>query len=189
MTTLDHELQMLRREAILQVLYDFYPLEQSVSLILGAIAPDRPDLQLDYEATRRAIIYEGDLGHLLYRTNTHAVMLARLLPDGVEMMEAMPTFDPLRREQLRMLRLRVLCALNALQGQLLTERLVRAYLRDDTDLDLSHPNLPRAQHYLAQRGLIQFDSNRGLARILPPGIDYLVNPNACIASIARPVVI
>lgn len=183
--TIEQELAELRREVVLQALYDCYPDERGILLILGGI--DRPDLNLNHETVRQALQYETDRRHIASRQTGQGILMARLLPDGVDVVEALPAFNPLQRDRLRMLRLRLLSAMNALPTDWLSERLIRAYLREDLDLDLTHPNIPRAQSYLAQRGMIEMDSARQLARILPDGIDYLNGAGQTLVGIARPV--
>lgn len=178
------EIEQLRRAAILRALYQRYPEPMGEGLILSTLA-DRQDLALTHEACKKALGYLADRQcvRLVPRTS---ILLAFLLPDGVDQVEQDPDFPAHERAVTRMLRLRVLQALSWNMGAAMGESLIRKAIKDDIDLDLTPRSIQRAMHYLSGRSLIEIIDRGGPARILPDGTDYLEGTGAAIVGIAKP---
>ncbi len=181
---LEHAVNKMRRQAVLQILYDCYPTPKGESLIVNALQ-DRKDLQLTRERVKKIFAYLEDKGliDVLDNGNFH---LAALRPDGIDAAEHHKTFDSDRLHHNRMLRLRVLSALDALRPTYLGEQLILVYLRSDGDLDLSPPNIARALRYLADRDLVELSEDGFLARIRSTGVDYLEGAGDDLPGVARP---
>lgn len=187
---LEYEREVMRRDAVITALYESYPGDKGMGLILAGLA-DRPDLALNHDVLRAVLDYERDRGHVITRSlPPKNVLIARLTVAGIDAVEAQQDFDTERRHRNRMLRLRLMTALQLVAGSQspwLGEKLMRAYLVQDTDLDLTHPNVPRALAYLSELHLIELQIEHQLARLLPDGIDYLDGVGADRPGIARPV--
>ncbi|CAK0766002.1 hypothetical protein CCP3SC15_330007 [Gammaproteobacteria bacterium] len=177
---LELERQKLRRAAIRSVLYSVYPSPMGEGLIFSSIGRD---LTPTHHNLREALIYLRDRKQVNI-TRRGGISIVGLSADGLDRVESSEDFNPARARQSRMLRLRVLQALSWGGSELMGNALIRAALREDTDLDLSDPALERSLAYLEARGLCAREEN--LSRILPDGTDYLAGEGADITGVTRP---
>jgi hypothetical protein len=173
----------LARAAIRRALYSVWPKPMGPGLIAEAIPED---LACTGETLERALYYLRDRGHV--ETAGALPMggsLYRLSADGVDRVESDADFGADRARGARMLRLRVLQALDLGRPQPMGLSLISIALAEDTDLDLSEPSIRRALAYLADRDLA---APQGEAwRIRGDGIDYLAGDGEGIAGVARPL--
>jgi hypothetical protein len=187
MTDMDHERAKLRREHLLHTLYTAWP----NPLGSGLLAADLPeDLKCSGDCLDRGLAYLEGRGLLTRepRANGSSVQLHALTATGVDHVESGAEFDTARRRGLRMLRLRVLQALDWGRPQPLGRRLISRALSQDTDLDLTDPSLRRALAYLTAVGAAESGDGQGeLYKITPDGIDYLDGDGDGIEGVARPV--
>lgn len=205
MADIDKARSHLRRAAIRRALYLVWPRPMGLGLIAEALTDDLsgdPEglcRDLDYLCARGEISADGAVSH-------GGPPLYRLTAAGVEAHEAAPDFGPQAARNLRMLRLRVMQALDLGRPQPMGTRLISLSLAEDTDIDLSEPSLRRALRYLAERGLVEAGTcGRGGdgARLFTPaaacgadddvtwritaaGIDYLASDGAAVAGVALP---
>lgn len=185
MHNLEIERARLRREALLSALYASWPQPLGMGLISASLTDD---LRCSPEALERDLDYLQSHGQvdLQQPHDEHHATLALLTAGGVDAVEASDRFDTARRRNVRMLRLRVLQALDWGRPQPLGLRLLNRALSQDTDLDTSEPALRRAIAYLLARGMA-VSAGQDLARITAAGIDYLAGDGDGIEGVARPV--
>lgn len=181
----EHELEGLIQQAILQMLYEQYPVPVRAGEIFKKLQ-EAPHLQITENRLQRALGYMQDREQIAI-TKHKWFNLVELLPPGVDAAEHDANFDPKVRRRTQLLRLRILSALDSLRPHYLNEQMMRSYLRHDADLDLTHPNIPRALVYLERCRLIETSQERSLARILANGVDYLAGKGADLPGVARPV--
>lgn len=179
-----------RRAAVLFILYQVYPRALGAGLIYEALTPD---VTGDPDEVRRALAYLCDRHQVIAagRASDGGPPLYRLTVAGVDAVEALPDADLTRVRALRLLRLRILQALDWGGARPMPVSLIAAALADDTDLDLSEPAVRRALAYLTEHELASDGHAEGhpdLWRILPGGTDYLAGEGDGIEGVARPTV-
>lgn len=179
---LERERERLRRQGLLSTLYTAWPLPVGFGLLRASLSGDLP---CSAECLERELGYLADRG-LVVSTPRHpgGVSQHRLSAAGVDAVEAGEEWDAGRRRQVRMLRLRVLQALDLGRPHPLGLRLIGLALREDTDLDLTEPSLRRAVAYLAAREMAETQGD--LTRITAAGVDYLAGEGDACDGIARP---
>jgi hypothetical protein len=172
----------LRREAIRRALYLVWPRPMGPGLLTDALPADLSTGARDLE---RAVYYLRDRGEIAEDAGADTP-LWRLTAAGIEAHEAEPDYGDDARRAVRMLRLRVLQALDLGRPQPMGTRLIGLALADDTDLDLSEPSLRRALRYLSERELAAAAGGEAW-RITSGGIDYLASEGDAVAGVARPL--
>lgn len=174
-----------RRSAIRRALYTAYPRPLGAGLI-GEALPD--DTAACPEAVERTLFYLLDKGHLARagQVGGGGPTLYRLTAAGCEAVESDPDFGSERARGVRMLRLRVLQALDLGRPGPMGPGLISMALAEDADLDLSDPAIRRALAYLAEQGLVR-TVGEASHTITAAGIDYLVGDGGQIAGVARPL--
>lgn len=172
-----------RRAAIRRTLYTVYPRPMGAGLIAEAL-PD--DLTAGADELERVLYYLVDKGQV-ERTGQSGAgpALYRLTAAGVERVEAGDDFGAERVRGVRMLRLRVLQALDLGRPQPMGASLISMALAEDTDLDLSEPAIRRALAYLTEAGLARAQGEAWM--ITAEGIDYLGGDGEGVAGVARPL--
>lgn len=174
----------LRRDAILTALYASYPQPQGLALLSASMGKElhpnatNTERALDYLADRQWVTVSDQRPH----------RLTRLTPKGIDEIESRDDFSAAGREACRLLRLRILQALDWGRPQPLTIVLIQRALREDEDLDLTTGSIMRAIRYLHDSGLAEELSEGRRARIKADGIDYLANEGPERTGIMRPLV-
>lgn len=176
---IEKERGRLRRQAALAIIYDVYPAPMGEGLIAKLMGDD---LQANRTNLRRAVDYLAKRG-LVDIDNQSGTWLARITPDGIDVREAV--MPAVQREQLRLLRLRVLQALDWGRPQRIGTNLIRRALLADEDLDLDDHNIRRAISYLAGRNMASHDEHY-ISGILPDGVDYIADDGEDCPGIRRP---
>lgn len=171
MTDFDAARAKLRRKQLRRMLYTVYPGTLGAGILAENIdadlqcSPEQLARDLDQLQRKRYITHEGAAAR-------RGVPIFRLSADGIDRTEAEDDFDRMSATAQRMLRLRVLQALDWGRPQPIGLRLIAVQLAEDTDLDLSEPSLGRALAYLGERGLAA--PVNGAWSITGAGIDYLL---------------
>ena len=174
----------LRRGAIRRALYAVYPRPLGAGLLAEALPAD---LAAEGDDLPRALYYLTDRGHI--RTHGQAAggpELYALTAAGVDKVESAPDHSLDLARTARMLRLRVLQALQWGGPAPMGASLISVALAEDADLDLSEPSIRRALAYLVERGLASAATEGQLWRITADGIDYLAGDGAGYEGVARP---
>jgi hypothetical protein len=179
-----------RRTAILHILYQVWPRPLGAGMIAESLTPD---VCGDADEVRRALHYlrERCLAEPTGHVSAGATAIYRLTAAGVDAVESDPSADLARTRWHRMLRLRVLQALDWGGLRPMPVALISTALAEDTDLDLSEPSVRRALAYLVERELAAdcaADGHPDMWRILPDGTDYLAGDGDGIEGVARPQV-
>lgn len=175
----------LTRSAIRRALYAVWPRPMGRGLINEAL-PD--DLSCNGPTLERALYYLRDHGHIeVHGRADNGTTLHRLSLAGIARVETDPDFGAERAQALRMLRLRVLQALDLGQPQPMGLGLIGVALTEDADLDLSELSLRRALAYLVGYELAA-QAGDSAWRITALGMDYLSGEGAEVSGVARPLV-
>lgn len=183
MINLEHERQRLRRQTLLSVLYAAWPVPVGFGLLRAALPEDTP---CSNECLARELDYLSGKGWVLStaRAPGGAASQHRLTAEGLEEVERGEDWSPDRLRAVRLLRLRVLQALDLGRPHPLGLRLIALALKEDTDLDLTESALRRALAYLVARGLAEAKGD--MTRISAQGMDYLSGDGDGAEGIARP---
>lgn len=174
------------RAVMLKALYQTYPAPMGESLLLDAVA-HTGGTRVPLDSLRQGLKYLEGHGRIQL-AERQDVWLARIIPSGVDFVESDVHFPALEAARRRLLRLRVLQALNALPLRAVHENLVRKYLRDDADLDIGEASIHRALSYLVDVGMAewQYTADDRVARIASSGIDYLEGEGTDCLGVKRP---
>lgn len=183
MNPLDQARARARRAAIRRTLYAAYPQPVGLGLLRAAL-PD--DLAASAEDVADALYYLHDREHVAAAgaATGAAATLWRLTADGCLKVEAADDYSPDRANRVRMLRTRVLQALDWSGRAGAGPQLIGTTLREDTDLDLSLHSITRALAYLTERGRAVAEGS--VWRITADGLDYLAGEGQDDEGIARP---
>lgn len=174
----------MRRDAILTALYASYPQPQGIALLNAAMGKE---LHPSATNTERALGYLADR-HWVTVSETRPHRLTRLTPLGIDHIETRDDYNPADLAASRLLRLRILQALDWGRPQPLTIPLIQRALKEDDDLDLTTSSIMRAIRYLHDSGLAEELSEGQRARIKADGIDYLASEGPDRPGIMRPLV-
>lgn len=179
-----------RRAAVLTILYQVYPRALGAGLIYEGLTPD---VSGDPDEVRRALAYLVDRHQVTAagRASDGGPPLYRLTVTGVDTVESQPEANLSRVRATRLLRLRILQALDWGGARPMPVSLIAAALAGDTDLDLAEPSIRRALAYLTEHELAtdgRAEGHPDLWRILPGGTDYLAGDGEGIEGVARPTV-
>lgn len=158
---------------IAHALYEAYPRPVGETLLLGALG-HLADAPITLETLHRDLEYLKGHGRLRV-TIKDGVWLARLTPTGIDWIESETRQNRRRIDMLRMLRMRILQALDALRLRSMTEKSIEIYLRDDEDLDPTPERIHAACCYLVDLGMAAWtqEAEIGILRITSVGVDYL----------------
>lgn len=189
MTDIEIARDRLRQAAILAALYTAWPRPLGAGLI-GESLP--ADLSASASELGRTLYYLCDRGDVQRQGQASPVgpaggsPLYRLSCHGIDQRESAPDFGPARARAVRMLRLRVLQALEIDRTHPMSTALVSVALASDTDLDLSIPSLRCALTYLVERDLVRAEGEDAYS-LSAAGIDYLAGDGDGYPGIARPL--
>jgi hypothetical protein len=172
----------LRRAAIRRALYAVWPRPLGPGLICESLPADIAPIG---DELGRDLYYLSDRGQVQVIPGGLAP-LYRLTADGVDRVERDQAHSLDLARAARMLRLRVLQALNWGGPAPMGASLISVALTEDADLDLSEPSIRRAAYYLVERHLAAVDADGLLWRITADGVDYLAGDGDGIEGVARP---
>lgn len=172
----------LRRQAIRGALYMIWPRPMGPGLLEEAIPAD---LQSSQHDLRRAVDYLRLRGEIQEHKGADTPLWS-LTAAGLEAHEASDAVSDDTRRGVRMLRLRVLQALDLGRPRPMGTRLIALALADDADLDLSELGLRRTLRYLAEVDLAETAGEEAWG-ITAAGIDYLAGDGEAVGGVARPI--
>ena len=188
MTDLEILRGKLRRHAIRKALYAAYPMPLGTGLIRESLPED---VAADGKTVENALYYLRDRGQVELVGAASGTVLNQLTPAGIDRVESDDRYGPERAANVRMLRLRVLAALDLSRDQPMGLRLLSLALASDKDLDISEPSLLRALAYLSHPsvGLASLAGKDAAttARITADGIDYVTGDGQGYPGIALPL--
>jgi len=162
----------LRRQALLDALYDAYPGRRGAGQLVDAM-PDDVAATLAELGPEIAYLVDAELA-AAEESQRRSVPILRLTAAGVDHVERERELGERLRGDVRMrrmLRLRCLQALNWVYPSTARPIMVQRLLADDLDLDLSDSGMAGALAYLADANLAREEG--GYYKITPAGIDYL----------------
>jgi hypothetical protein len=171
------------RAAVLRALYEVYPRPLGESLLIDELARSQR-VVLTAEAMHRALDYLEGAGRIIFLQRQLA-WIVKISPVGIDWIESDEHFDAKVADQMRMLRLRTLQALRALQLRPMAEDMIAKYLVQDEDLMPTPERIHRACAYLTDIGFAAW-AGGNILRITYQGIDYLEGANEDILGIRRP---
>lgn len=173
------------RAEILRVLYLAYPKPLGETL-LSEMLSQGLGKRVGLELIHQAVSYLEGHGRTAI-TAREDFWLAKITPAGIDFYESEPTYSAVEAAKHRLLRLRVLQALNVLALRAVHEKLILKYLHDDVDLDNSPPMIHRSLTYLVDVGFADWQAgpDSEIARITSHGIDYLEGAGDDILGVKR----
>lgn len=189
MTDIEIARDRLRQAAIRAALYAAWPRPLGAGLISESLPAD---LSASASELGRTLYYLCDRGDIQRHGQTSRLgpadrqPLYRLSVAGIDQHEADPQFGTARARAVRLLRLRVLQALEIDRAHPMSTALVSVALASDHDLDLSIPSLRCALTYLVERDLVRQDGEDAYS-LSAAGIDYLAGDGDGCPGIARPM--